>query len=108
MHRWLMLVAAAVPLMLTSFQVPNPQLSWWTTHALEKIRPYDGAPAKPLRSVTISAARNEFEPFQIVLRSESEDLSNVDVEMSDFRGPSGYVIPERNAAIYFVSYIDLK
>ena len=108
MHRWFMLVAAAVPLLLTSFRVPNPHLMWWSTHALEKIRPYDSAPAKPARSVTISAARNEFEPFQIVLRSEAEDLNNVDVEMSDFRGPSGYVIPERNAAIYFESYIDLQ
>src|SRR5262249_40975333 len=107
MHRWLMLAAAAVPLLLTSFREPNPHLSWWTTHALEKVRPYDGVPEKPSKSVNIAAARNEFEPFQVVLRAESEDLANVDVEMSDFRGPAGNLIPERNAALYFESFIDL-
>src|SRR5213594_3254470 len=83
MHRWLVLTIAAIPLVLSSLRTPAPGLDWWTTSALEKIRPYDRPPAAPTKSVSIAAARNEFESFQIVLRAESQEIEDVDVEISD-------------------------
>jgi len=71
---------------------PSPALVWWTTHSLEKIRPYDRVPEYAPQSVKIQAARNEFEPFQVVLRAESPAIDAVDIEVTDLRGKSG-VIP---------------
>src|SRR5215831_7542966 len=98
MHRLVMLTVAAVPLVLTSLRMPSPTLTWWTTNALEKVRPNEGPPVDLKKEVSIAAARNEFEPFQIVLRATSQQIDDVDVDISDFRGPDNAIIPKRNFA----------
>src|SRR5215471_17663478 len=109
MHRWLMISLAAVPLFVATLRPTSPpKLIWWTTHALEKIRPSDRVPAEPLKSAAISAARNEFEAFQVVLRAEGQALENVDVDVSDFRGPNGARIAKRYVTVYFEAMLDLK
>ena len=80
MYRWIVLSIAAIPLVLMGLRPPSTAFIWWTAHALEKIRPYAAVPDKPQNSVQISAARNEFESFQIVFRSES-DLEGVDIQV---------------------------
>ena len=80
---------------------------WWTTNALVKVRPSDVAPSVR-QSVTLQAARNEFEPFQIVVRSDSETVPGIDVEIDDFIGPSGSVISNGNTTIYFERYLNLS
>src|SRR5579862_2542781 len=97
MHRLLMLTVAAVPLVLSSMRSPAPALTWWTTTALEKVRPDDSPPSQPAKLVSIAAARNEFEPFQIVLRATSQEIADVDVDMSDLRGPGGATIGKQNS-----------
>jgi Glycoside hydrolase 123, catalytic domain/Glycoside hydrolase 123 N-terminal domain len=107
MYRLFMLTIAAVPL-IVSFKTPVGGLTWWTTHALDKVRPNDPVPASPPQSVSIAAARNEFEPFQIVLRSGSERVDDVDVAISDLRGPHDAVISNRNVSIYFEGMVDVR
>src|SRR5215467_2404488 len=79
MTRWPFLPLAAIPLVLGLLRpaAPSPALVWWTTHSLEKVRPYDRIPEHAPQSVKIQAARNEFEPFQIVLRAESRAIDAV-------------------------------
>src|SRR6185436_17163353 len=108
MQRWLMVAVMALPVVLTSFRTPSPGLKWWTTHALDKVRPDDSIPNQPDKSVSISAARNEFESFQIVLRAESQEFDGVDVEISDLRGPRAGVISKKNVMIYFEGMLDLR
>jgi hypothetical protein len=108
MHRILMLAIAAVPLVLTSFRTPAPSLIWWTTTALDKVRPSDSPPENLNKSVSASAARNEFEPFQIVLRAVSQQIDMVDVEVSDLTGPQGAVISKQNFTVYFERFLNLK
>lgn len=81
-------------------------LIWWTTHSLTKVRPYD----RPQENKTafLTAARNEFEPFQIVFRTEREKLEGIDVQISDLLGPAGAQIPARQAVIYLVRYLEIK
>src|SRR6476659_7775201 len=80
---------------------------WWTTNALVKVRPSDAPPAiRP--GVTLRAASNEFESFQIVLRNDSEMVQDVDVEMSDLAGPAGSAILNSNVTIYFEQYLNLS
>ena len=86
----------------------TPSLVWWTTHGLEKVRPYDRVPDRTKNSAQISAARNEFEPFQIVLRADSQGLTNVDVEVSDLKGPRGAAISRKYIGVYLEHYIDLE
>jgi hypothetical protein len=107
MYRWVALGIAAVPLLFTAVRPPPAEFIWWTTHALEKIKPYDHPPAKLADSVQIAAARNEFESFQVVLRTESAELTAVDVEVSDLNGPNKSLLSKNNVTVYFERYLDL-
>ncbi len=50
-------------------------------------------------SVRLSAARNEWESFQILLRSD-EGVKGIRVELDELRGPSGGAIPPDEARLY--------
>jgi len=108
LSKWLILAGAAAPLLLTSLRSPVPGLEWWTATALVKIRPLDPMPDGAAKAVSIAAAKNEFEPFQIVLRAQSEQLSDVDVEVSDLKGKGNSSIPKRDIQIYMERFIDLQ
>src|SRR5215467_11617964 len=108
MHRILMLAIATVPIVLTSVRTPAPSLVWWTTTALDKVRPSDSPPENLNKSVSVSAARNEFEPFQIVLRAVSQQIETVDVDVSDLTGPHGAIISKQNFTVYFERFLNLK
>ena len=83
------------------------QLTWWIANPLLKIRPGDAAPGQPTRAAMLYAARNEFEPFQLVLRDDSADLAAVDVQVSDLRSLEGGEISRSNATVYLESYVNL-
>ncbi|HEY9172388.1 MAG TPA: glycoside hydrolase domain-containing protein [Verrucomicrobiae bacterium] len=81
---------------------------WWCggTYKVGRAR---AVPAATNAVVQISAARNEYEPFQLVLRPETT-LSNVSVTVSDFTpagrpGQSG--ISATNFEIAFVEYVNV-
>src|SRR5687768_12577882 len=84
------------------------EIRWWTANALEKIRPYQPAPPGPAHSVDISAALNEFEPFQIIVRAESDNLAGVRVELSDFAGPGGNVLGKGHSTVYLQQFLNLS
>ncbi|MBS2033078.1 MAG: DUF4091 domain-containing protein [Deltaproteobacteria bacterium] len=65
----------------------------WATHATVKVRPSDAPGANT--SVQISAARNEFEPFQVVVQGAA---TGVQATASALTGPG--TIPASNIAIY--------
>jgi len=107
MYRWMVLSLAAIPILLSAFRPPTPNFTWWTTHALQKVRPYDTVPEKVQNSVHISAARNEFESFQIVFRAETDEVEGLDLEAGDLKRSDGSVLSANNVATYFVRYLDL-
>ena len=109
MKRWYLLAIAAVPLVLGSLETSeNTSVIWWTTHGMEKIRPYDPVPKELNQKVRISAARNEFEPFQVILRGDNSDGETVDIEVTDLRGPNNALVPKSNIAVYLERFLDLK
>ncbi len=83
-------------------------LTWWTTHCLQKVRPSDSVPGELARSAEVYAARNEFESFQIVLRSDTHDEPDVDVSVSDFRTAGGEVISKENVTVYFEQFLNVE
>jgi hypothetical protein len=56
-------------------------LQVWEVNPLVKVFP-DDQPGKPARSVSVECARNEYEPFELVLRSGTA-LKNVQVSVSE-------------------------
>jgi len=82
-------------------------LRWWVDSVTVKVRPSDLPPAVMAHAAEIHAARNEFEPFQIVIRSPA-DVTGLDFEVSDLTNSSHNVIPGAVIPIYFVGDINLK
>lgn len=77
-----------------SFGVVTPNL---------KVRPTDTPAGSP--SASLKAARNEFEPFQIVLTSSGGTTQGVSVSLAKpLAGPGGAQIPAKNVVLYRVAY----
>src|SRR4051812_8392646 len=56
----------------------------------------------------ISAARNEFESFQVAISADGTPLRGVNVSLaSPLKGPGG-TIPSSNVRIYREAYLDIK
>ncbi len=59
-------------------------------------------------SASISAARNEFESFQVVVSAQGEAAGGVTVALAEpLTGPAGS-IPAQNVTVYREEYVDLK
>lgn len=67
-----------------SFSLTRETLTTWTETSVAKVQMHL-PPKTSSRSVTLNAARNEYESFQVVV-SVYENLNNIDVRMSDRRG----------------------
>ena len=103
--RALILISMAVPACAPA--VEPLQFTWWTTNSLEKVKPLDPVPNMLVKDVDLYAGRNEFEPFQIVLRARLKDRSDVDVEFSDLRTAEGAEISRKNVAVYREAFVNL-
>jgi hypothetical protein len=75
----------------------------WTAPSLHRVGMSD--PAGKGSEVNISAARDEYQSFQIVVNGASNGLSKVDVKVSDLEGPSGQVIPRTSFTLYREKYV---
>jgi hypothetical protein len=74
--------------------------------SLRTVKP-NSAPSGASRA-RISAARNEFESFQVVVSADTASLRGVNVSVaSPLTGPGG-AIPLRNVRIYREAYLDIK
>jgi hypothetical protein len=81
----------------------NAGLSVWAAPPVEKISRTNAAPVAtaPLR---IYAAKDEFEPFQLVVRSGTSQ--NLGVNISDF-AKGGDTIPASNVSLHRVDYVPI-
>ena len=76
---------------------------WWCegTYKISRQRPL---PREERAAIKISAARNEYEPFQLVLRP-TKALEGVTVAVTDLQGPGEARIPAKNVTIDHVGYV---
>jgi hypothetical protein len=98
MYKTRLLVFAATCLLFLSFHTHS--LTVWTTHSTEKIRPTDAA--RTTTDIDIKAARNEFEPFQIVVAGPA---ATVTATATALAGNDG-AIPK--PFLYREEYMDCK
>ena len=76
--------------------------------ALEKITPQQAPEASwATGTVALQCARNEWEAFQVVVRSP-EALEGVELALTDLRGPQDALLPAKLARLYKVEWVDIN
>ncbi|MEW6202765.1 MAG: glycoside hydrolase domain-containing protein [bacterium] len=85
----------------------NKDFSIWWAEGTYKIFKEQKIPESKSDSIKISAAKNEYEPFQLVINSRI-DLRNVKIVLSDLKNEKGNVIEKKNIAINFVEYVNIE
>ena len=86
---------------------PGDPFDFVIAGSADKVRPgvYEEGPT----AVSLVAARNEFESFQVVVRAPVAALSQVTVAMrGDLVGPGGATVPLSNMTVYRVGYLPVK
>jgi hypothetical protein len=85
-----------------------PQGSIWWAEGTYKVFRETEVPSARSEAIRISAARNEYEPFQLVLRP-TVDVPRVDfVDVTDFKSESGHIISARNVEVNLVEYVKIE
>lgn len=84
--------------------IPEGSVNVGVTHGLERIGLYDPVPG--MEEITVKMAKNEYEPFQIVIRSDTTE--NVTVTISSLYDKEGTLFSQRNFTLYKVHYIYVK
>lgn len=96
MNTCLRLVVLAV-ISVTAGERASARWQVWTATGTQRML-RDASPGAAL-GVRLSAARNEWESFQILLRSESP-VAGIRVEPADLQGPAGAVLPAADARLF--------
>ncbi|MEW6732998.1 MAG: glycoside hydrolase domain-containing protein [Acidobacteriota bacterium] len=79
----------------------------WALDAMTKVRPQMPLPSAPVTAITLYAARNEYEPFQIVIAASTRALKQVDVEATPLTDALGHRIDRQHIAIYHEHFINV-
>ncbi len=75
--------------------------------AMQKITPQQAPDASwSAGPVALQCARNEWEAFQVVVRSRTP-LAGLSLALTDLRGPRGAVLPAKLARLYKVEWVDI-
>ncbi|NDJ17885.1 DUF4091 domain-containing protein [Myxacorys almedinensis] len=86
-----------------STATPSSVPIMWTTSGLERIGISD--PPGSSKRIQLYAARGEYEPFQIGIRSPQQELTTVNVAVSDLLGANQQVISKTNITLYREHYV---
>ena len=84
--------------------VVQPELEVGVTNGLERVFLHDPVPEG--KEIFIKTARNEYEPFQIVVKSDL--TTNITVNIPDLSDENGNVFSGENFTLYEVQYIYVK
>lgn len=80
------------------------ELTIWTADPMFKVFKETPPPPKRTGKIAIFAGRNEWEPFQIIFRPNS-DIKDFQLKLSDLKGPS--LIPAKLINIYKIEYVHI-
>jgi hypothetical protein len=116
----MVLVFSLLSFILVKAQTDEPVV-WWDTGMVKLRKPNTGtnsdaipADAASRGPIVLSAARNEFEPFQIFIAAQSSAVSQADVTVSDLTDGHGNIIAAldqsgkpKNVVIYREHYLNV-
>ena len=77
----------------------------WVAPSLHRVGMSDAAGKGSY--ATLAAARGEYESFQIVANGGAQGIRNVNVTVSDLKGPDGNMIPRSNFTLYREKYVQV-
>lgn len=86
------------PLIRTTAQAAEPSSRVWALPSLIRIDPMHAAPGQA--RITISAARNEWEAFQVVVQAVGQPVVVKDVTLGDLTDNADHVIAGKSAQRY--------
>ena len=86
---------------------PSGPITVWYAPGIEKVAQEETVPAIETESAHVSLAKNEYEPFQIVLQSD-RDRTGLSVEVSPATSENGFVLDASNIAIDLVEYVNVE
>ena len=90
------------PVGMMSFRLPSPAgATLWTATTMDKVLREAAPPEATAPAIQIHAARNEYEPFQLIVRSDADAM--VSVSVSDFSGPG----PLPAVTLHRVDYVNI-
>ena len=102
MNRWIATVVAGCVVILGCVGDVRGQTSGnirvWAMHGMARVNPLNAKPGGP--SVRIAAARNEYEPFQIVVQALDKPVTVSDVVVGDLAGGDNRRIAAKHAVRY--------
>jgi Domain of unknown function (DUF4091) len=78
----------------------------WTAPSMHRVGMSETAGSGA--EVSLSAARGEYESFQIVANGADKGLGKVNVTVSDLQGPGGQTIPRTNFTLYREKYMKVN
>ena len=79
----------------------------WVENSTTKVLKDFTSPGKGA-TVSLEAARNEYEGFQVVVKAGEAPIKDVVAVMGDLHGPSGKTIPAANATLYLEYYVEIE
>lgn len=82
-------------------------LQIWVVSGMERIGMSD-RPRSTATEIHLSAARGEYEPFQIGIRAPRRELTNVNVSVSDLSGPNEWIIPSKNLTLHREHFVQVN
>src|SRR5689334_14253791 len=86
-----------------TFALPSPSTATlWTTTTMDKVLREAAPPTGTGDSIQVMAAKNEFEPFQLVVHAAADATATL--SMTAFTGPGTIAAPE----IRRVGYVSIK
>ena len=92
-----------VLLLATGCSPARAKMAVYAVDGFARVRPDDAV--RVASSIHISAARNEYEPFQVVVHAGKRALSGVNATTTDLRSNSGGVISASNLTLYREHYV---
>jgi hypothetical protein len=99
----LLCMASASPLFA---EQAEPEIQVWVENPMVRVHP--DTPPKAASSIEIAAARNEVEPFQVVIYSRTRKLDGVTAAIADFVSAEGKRISRSGVTLYREQYHYLR
>ncbi len=78
----------------------------WVAPSLERVG-QTSAPGNSTR-IQLNAAKGEYESFQVIIQAPPNGLKNVNITVSDLRGPNQQRIPKQNITLYREHYVNVR
>lgn len=98
MARRIHTIVVAISVVACGIDRASGEVRVWAMHSMERIDPLHASPGRA--GITLSAARNEYEAFQIAVQSTDDPVLVQDVAVADLVGKDGSKISADRATRY--------